>query len=185
MRLLRCGIGLGMAWPHRDVAECQRLPDPPDAALMHRHEETRQDLVPQIAQPPAHHTVFSDIRPLADPSCELRLLLDRQLGRRTPTVRTVRQTGDALLVVTDNPVTQRLPIHAAVPGGLHPAMTLQYEGDRQKSPRDCRFGHMSRPLAEAGRVAVQSCDLHRHLPFYLSSITARTNHAASSRRKSL
>ena len=109
MHLLRCRIGLGMAGPRRDVAEHQRLQEPPDAPLMHR-----QDLVPQIAQTPAHDTVFSDIGLLANPSRELRLLLDGQLGRRTPSVRTVRQTGDALLVVTDNPVAQRRPIPAAV-----------------------------------------------------------------------
>jgi hypothetical protein len=57
---------------------------------MHWHEKTRQDLVPQIAQPPAHDAVFGDIWPLADPSRELRLLLNRQLGRRTSAVRTVR-----------------------------------------------------------------------------------------------
>jgi hypothetical protein len=168
MRLLRRGIGFWMAWPHRDVAEPQRLQDPPDAALVHRHEETRHDLVPQIAQSPAHDTVFSDLRRLADPSRELRLLLDRQLGRRAPAVRTVRQTGDALLVVTHNPVAQRLPIHAAVPGGLRPAITLQYQGERQKPPRNCRFGHMSRLPAKRSRVVVQPCDWHRHPPFHLS-----------------
>jgi len=36
-------------------------------------------------------------------------------------------------------------------------MTLQYQGERQKPPRNCRFGHTSGLLAEGGRVAVQPC----------------------------
>jgi hypothetical protein len=42
-----------MAWPHRNMAEAQRFEDSSDTALVHRHEEARQDPVPQIAQSPA------------------------------------------------------------------------------------------------------------------------------------
>jgi len=89
MRLLRRGVGLRMARAHGDVAEPQRLQDPSDTALIHRHEEARQDPIAQIAQAPAHNAIFSDVRPLADPSGELRLLLDRQLCPRPAAVRTV------------------------------------------------------------------------------------------------
>jgi hypothetical protein len=162
MRLLRRGIGLRMARPHRDVAECQRLQDPSDTALIHRHEEAGQDPIAQIAQSPAHDAIFGDIRPLADPSCELRLFLDRQLRPRPTAVRAVRQASDALLVVTDHPVAQRLPIHAAVPGSLPPTMTLQHQGERQKPSRDRRLGSTRRVLSEAVRIVLQSRDLHRH-----------------------
>ena len=74
MRLLGCGIRLGMARPHRDVAEIQRLEHPPDAALIQKHEKPRQYSVPKIAQPPAHNAIFRDIRALPDPARDLRLL---------------------------------------------------------------------------------------------------------------
>ena len=76
MRLLRFSIRLRVAWPHRDVAEAQRLQYPPDAALIHRHEETGQDPVTQIAQSPAHNTIFGNIGPWRT---QLLLLFDRQL----------------------------------------------------------------------------------------------------------
>src|ERR1700750_355691 len=104
MRLLRCRIGLWMARPHRDVAERQRLQDTPDTALVHRHEKACQDPVPQIAQPPANHTVFSNIRSFADPSRELRFLLDGQLRGCPSAVWTVRQAVDPMLVVAMHPV---------------------------------------------------------------------------------
>jgi hypothetical protein len=90
MRILRRGIGLRMAGAHRDVAERQGLQNPPDAALVHRHEKACQYPLSQIAQPPANDTVFSNIRTLADPGRKLRLLLNSQLRRRTTAVRTAR-----------------------------------------------------------------------------------------------
>jgi hypothetical protein len=140
MRLLRRGIGLRMTRPHGNVAECQRLQDPSDTALIHRHEEARQDPIAQIAQPPAHNAIFGDIRPLADPSCELGLFLDSQLRGRTTAVWTIRQPGDPLLVVADDPVPQGLSIHAAGLGRRRPIVTLQHQCQRQKPPSNTGIG---------------------------------------------
>ena len=148
MRLLRRGIGLRMARPHGNVAERQRLQDPPDTALIHRHEETRQDPIAQIAQSPAHDAIFGDIRTLADPSCELRLFLDSQLRGRTTAVWTIRQPGDPLLVIADDPVPQGLPIHAAGLGRRRPAVTLQHQCQRQKPPSDTGIGDTRRMSAQ-------------------------------------
>ena len=71
-------------------------------------------------------------------------------------MRTVRQAADALLIVTDHPVPQRLPIHAAGLGGCSPAMTFQHQSKRQKPARHRRFGNARGTLANESA----SCSNH-------------------------
>jgi hypothetical protein len=151
-----------MAGAHRDVAERQRLQDPPDAALVHRHEKACQDPLPQIAQPPANDAVFSNIRPLTHPGRKLRLLLDSQLRGRTTAVQTVRQAVDPLLIVADNPVAQGLPIHAAVLGGLCTTVTLKHQCQSQKPPSNTGLANTRRMSAQRSRIVIPPRDLHRH-----------------------
>ena len=49
-------------------------------------------------------------------------------------LRRIRKTWKAGLVVTMNPVTQRLPVHTISPRRLGPVVTLQHQGKRQHPP---------------------------------------------------
>jgi hypothetical protein len=117
-----------MARAHRDVAEGQRLQDPPDVAFIYYHEESCQDPVTQIAQPPAHDAIFRKVWALLNPLCQHGLLFNRQFWGRATSLWKVREASYAMLVVTNDPVTQRLPIHAAAVGRVCPALTFQNQG---------------------------------------------------------
>src|SRR5208282_6605648 len=114
MRLLGGEVGLRVARAHRQTPETQAAQQLADAALMQLDIELARDLLAQIDHSPTDNTVDPLVRTGAHPLRHRRLLLYRQLRRRTAAMRAVEQAGQAFGVVAMHPVAQRLPIHPAL-----------------------------------------------------------------------
>ena len=118
----------------RHAAEIQLLQQLADAALMQMNIEFGGDAVTQISTAPAHHAIGLEVRAVFYP---LRHFAPLGLGqtRLTPRPGPVRQPRQAIRVVANNPVAQRLPVHATGLRGQPPRMTIQHHGNGQKAPR--------------------------------------------------
>jgi len=96
MRLLRHGVGFGVARPHRDAPETQMMHELANAALVELDLELAGDPLAQVDQPPAHDAVLLGIGSATHPLRDRGLLLGRQLALRAAAMRAVGQAGDAL-----------------------------------------------------------------------------------------
>jgi hypothetical protein len=166
MRLLRRGIGFGMARAHRNAPEAEASHHLADAALVQVHVEFVNDPLTQINQPPTHDTIALRIGPAAYPLGDRRRLRRRQLAGRAAAVRPVRQAGNAFSVEAMHPVAQRLPIHPALAGGIAARMPLQNPGNRQHPPGRGRIaGSPSRePQLRRADLGAGNRNRHRSRP---------------------
>ncbi len=87
-----------------------------DRALVHFHGEPARHLGLQVHAAPAHNLVLGRIGARDDQRSQLSHLCRAQ-GRRTAGAGMRLQASDPSRIVTMNPVTQRLPVHAAVRRG--------------------------------------------------------------------
>jgi hypothetical protein len=100
-----------------DVREPEFLQRRADITLLIGDAEAFFDEFLKVDAPPAHDAFDSPIRAgLHDPR-QLHLLLRRQ-ARLRPAVPGILETVRASLVEAVTPVPQRLPVHAADPGGF-------------------------------------------------------------------
>ena len=93
------------------------------------------------------------VRPGKHDAHELRLLLSIEL-RRASSTRQVGQPIQPMLVVADDPVTQRLAVHARRLRRVLSAHAIERVGDRQHAPGDARIAFGLRQLAQHPRRAV-------------------------------
>ena len=84
----------------------------------------------QVHAAPAHHTMQCRIGSRNHQRPEFRFLLDRQL-RRAAGGDARSKAANPLGIVAMHPVTQRLAVHAALPGGLATAGAVQHQRNRQ------------------------------------------------------
>jgi hypothetical protein len=139
MRLLRRGVGLGMARPHRDPSETQTAHQLANAALVQLYHELAGDPLAQVDQSPTHDAILIGIRSATHPLGDFRLLLRRQFRFRATAMRAVGQADDTLGIEAVHPIAQGLAIHAALPGGVAAPMPVQHQRDRQHPPRRRRI----------------------------------------------
>lgn len=77
-------------------------------------------------------------RPIEHKAIEFGLLLGVEL-RRAPVTRPVGEPIEAVLVVADDPVAQRLAVHACRLRRLLPAHAIERIGNRQDPPCNARI----------------------------------------------
>ena len=77
---------------------------------------------------------------------QLGLLLGAQLGR-APVAPLVGKPVQAVHVVADDPIAQRLAVHACRLSRIFPAHSIERVGDRQHAPCHTRIGLGLRELA--------------------------------------
>src|SRR5262249_7835131 len=97
--------------------------------------------------------VFVRIGPLQHDLQQLGLLPLVE-DRRATAGPAIGETGDAVRVVADNPVAQRLPVHASTGGGLGPVHSRQRVGDRQDTACNARVALVLGQLAQHSRRPV-------------------------------
>jgi hypothetical protein len=101
---------------------------------MDRLAEPRLDPAAQFRQGPGRDAVRLGIGAFEDDVGKACLLAFAQSLRRMA-LRPVPQTGDALGVIAQNPVAQRLAVHASSPGRLATVHPVERIGQRQKPAR--------------------------------------------------
>lgn len=92
------------------------------------------DAVPQVGTAPAYHAIGLAVRAIFHP---LRHFAPLGFGQTRPAPRPgpVRQPGQAIRVVANYPIAQRLPVHATGLRGQQPRMPIQHHGNGQNAPR--------------------------------------------------
>jgi hypothetical protein len=129
-----------------DAAEVQAPQYLPHAPLMHRYTEPLHDPFAQVEPAPANHAVFREVGTLLDPSLQLRFLISAQQCR-TARPGTIREAFQAMLIIANDPVAQRLSLHRLRFGGRLTRMTRQHHRDRQNPARDLCVGFARRRRA--------------------------------------
>ncbi len=119
---------LRMAWPHRQAPEPEPAQHRANTALGQCHIEPRLDHAGQIHPAPAYHTILGEVWSFANQLCYCLLLLwsEPWFG---PGRGAIGQPSNAFDIVANNPVAQRLSVHAAEPGGF--AARISFEHQRQ------------------------------------------------------
>jgi hypothetical protein len=117
----------------RDPAEIQTAQQFANAALMEHHTEPGLDPLAQVDAAPAYHAVHRQIGTFHNPTVDFGLLRGCQKGSR-PGMAMIGQALEALIVVAANPIAQGLPVHRTGLSGGCAGMTIQHQGNRQKTP---------------------------------------------------
>lgn len=149
------------------MAEVQPRQHLANAAFVHRYLEPSGEATRQIFQSPPHDLVFPWRRARAYPVGQFRLLGVGQFARWTTRMGPVVKTRQAVGVVADNPITQRLTIHAAGLGGSFSRGPFYNQRQGQNTAcvgpllAACRLG------AQFGWRVVVSDDWHRHFRLHL------------------
>jgi hypothetical protein len=112
----------------------------------------------QIAGPPAHNAIDRRDRACLHEAGEKRLMLVGQLAWRARR-RLVDETVRPLLVEPDDPIPQRLTVHAADLRCLFSRAAVQHRCDRKQSTRLRRILH---PLRNPPNIAVRIVRPHRN-----------------------
>jgi hypothetical protein len=107
------------------VAEPKLLQDLSHGALVIDDAEALSHETLQVDPAPAHDAMHGPIRTGLDKTGQLRLLLGGQT-RRVALRPSVLQPIRSTFVEAVNPITQRLPVHAADPRRLYPVHPLQH-----------------------------------------------------------
>lgn len=162
MCLLGGRIGLGVAWAHGQAAKTKAAEQLADAALVQFDVELSRDLLSKINDTPANHAICLEVRPGSHPLGQRRLLLLRELARRTATMRTVGQAGHAFGVVMMHPVAKRLTVHPALPRRRLTALAFHHKRQSQHPARGSCVSAPSRLPPQVSRRVLQSRDRHRH-----------------------
>src|SRR6186997_2618291 len=124
--LCRC-IFLRMARAHGKAPKPELTHDLADRALMKADGEFLLDPRSQINTAPADDAVSLQVRTVLDPSDQLGFLLRSETGRGTVAVGSVGQSSNALIIVAMNPITQRLPVHAAALSRVLPRTPFKHK----------------------------------------------------------
>jgi hypothetical protein len=145
-----------LSWVTRagaDVGEAERLQELADRALVIGDPKAIEDDALQVDPAPAHHAVHDPVRAGLDEFGDLGALLCREawLGTLGPAVQ---QTLRTLRVEPVHPVAQRLPVHAADPGGLRPVHAVHNRRQRQEPAALVRVLGRRRQTPELGRRVV-------------------------------
>src|SRR5262249_37964007 len=119
-------VGLG---PGAHMREAQGLEGAIDRIVRYREPELLIQPHDQIARPPAHHAMHRRDRTLLYDSGEKGLVPGVALGRHAWR-RDIEETIRSLLVEPDQPVPQRLTIHATDRGRLFPRGAVEHGRNR-------------------------------------------------------
>jgi hypothetical protein len=143
---------------HRHAAEIQLLQQLTDAALMQMNIEFGGDAVTQVGTAPAHHAVGLEVGAVFYP---LRHFAPLGFGqtRLTPRPRPVREPRQAIPVVTNDPIAQRLPVHATGLRGHPPRMPIQPHGNGQNAPRLLGISRPRRLRPQLQNTQIFACNL--------------------------
>ena len=128
-----------------------------DRALMHRHGKAARHLGPRVNAPPAHDLVHVRIRPFDDQRTQFRHLRAGQ-GARTAGTHLRLQSVNACVIVTANPVAQRLPVHAVLRRRVATRPAFQDASQRQEPTNLSRVLALARKQAESTRRVIHPRD---------------------------
>ena len=131
-----------------------------DRALLNRDTKAAGNFVAQIRAPPANDVVHRGVWTRQNQGVQLLHLRRRQLRCR-PRRPTRHQAGYPNLIVTMHPITQRLPIHPGLSGGVLAAAALKHHRNRQKPPALRRIPALDRQVAQLGRAVLHPSDCNR------------------------
>ena len=120
---------------------------------MHRLAEPLLGDRNQVIAGEGTKAVFDRIGPFSTISSQLDLLRLVEYRMTTPGPA-IDEAGDAMRVVADDSVTQRLPVHAGTAGGLCPIHPRQRVCDSQDTACSARVGRVLGQLPQYRRRAV-------------------------------
>lgn len=116
------------------MAERHCFQDTADTTFIHHDKKAAKNALFQVAEPPSDNAVFSQVGALPDPLGQLRLLFIGEFGRGAACMRSIGQASDALLVIADDPVPQRLAVHAAASCRLSAIASVEHKCHSEQAP---------------------------------------------------